>query len=152
MTFRIYTMTGKKPAKADRYGVYVIEAVNAEGVPGRTWQRCGSCTGATRNEAEMMVLLAAMQKLEGLRGTRPKSGTEIYTESEHLHRSVTEWMADWQKNGWKNSRGEPITEPEKWEQLHALFTHMEASWHVGEEHSYRRWMQYMIDRKEKSHV
>lgn len=153
MTFRIYTMTGKKPAKSDRYGVYVIEAVNDEGIPTRTWQRFGSCTGATRNEAEVIILLAVLKKLEQIRGAHPKLNVEIYTESEHLHRSVTVWLKDWKREGWKNSKGETVADKKKWEELNALFAHMEASWHVEEEHPYRRWMQYMIDRrKEKPNV
>lgn len=152
MTFRIYTMTGKKPAKSDRYGVYVIEAVNEEGAPIRTWQRFGSCTGATRNEAEVIILLAVLKKLEQIRGARPKLNVEIYTESEHLHRSVTVWMKDWKRDGWKNSKGEPIADRKRWEELELVFSQEEASWHVGEEHPYRRWMQYMIKRKEKPNV
>ena len=43
-------------------------------------------------------------------------------------------------NGWKNAKNETVGNSAMWQETLILLNGNEVSWHVGEEHSYKKWM------------
>ena len=41
---------------------------------------------------------------------------------------MTEWLAGWQRNGWKNSKKEPVLNRDLWEQLVGAAAPHQISW------------------------
>lgn len=79
-----------------------------------------------------MELMAAIQGLAAL--TRP-STVDLYTDSQYLRQGMMSWMAQWKKNGWRNSKREPVKNADLWQQLDALAQQHKITWHWVKGHS-----------------
>lgn len=76
----------------------------------------GGEINTTNNRMEMTALIAALSALkkEGL-------DIEVFSDSSYLMNCFREkWYVSWRKNGWKNSKKEPVENRELWEELLAL--------------------------------
>jgi len=59
--------------------------------------------------------------IEGLRAVKNKDvPTRVYLDSAYVLGGVTEWIANWQMNGWKNANKKPVANKELWLELVAL--------------------------------
>lgn len=62
-----------------------------------------------------MELLAAIEGLKAL--TRP-CRVELYSDSAYLVSAFNlGWIDNWQKNGWRNAAGNPVSNPDLWQAL-----------------------------------
>ena len=77
------------------------------------------------------------------------SELHIYLEDSYV-RNVFErgWLEEWKKNGWLNARNKPVVDAELWQSIVNLLDEHLYDFHVGEEHEYTEWMQWMMERKE----
>ncbi|MBO4725722.1 MAG: ribonuclease HI [Firmicutes bacterium] len=76
----------------------------------------GGEVNTTNNRMEMKALIAALSALkkEGL-------DIEVFSDSSYLMNCFREkWYVSWRRNGWKNSKKEPVENRELWEELLAL--------------------------------
>ncbi len=73
-----------------------------------------------------MELMAAIQALAVLK--RPCEVT-LTTDSEYVRRGITEWIHQWKKRGWKNSKKEPIKNQDLWERLDKEASRHHLHWH-----------------------
>lgn len=90
----------------------------------------GSEPHTTNNRME---LTAAIKALESL--TRPCE-IHLYTDSQYLRQGMTEWMVQWKKKGWRNSKKEPVKNSDLWQKLDALtLGHSEIHWHWVKAHN-----------------
>lgn len=73
-----------------------------------------------------MELMAAIKALESLTET---AEIVLYTDSQYLRQGMTSWLAQWKKNGWRNSKREPVKNDDLWKRLDALTTnHPNITW------------------------
>jgi len=79
-----------------------------------------------------MELTAAIQGLAAL--TRPCT-VDLYTDSQYLRQGMLEWLASWKKNGWRNSKKEPVKNVDLWQQLDSFTTQHLIHWHWVKGHS-----------------
>ncbi|MDR3441904.1 MAG: ribonuclease HI [Legionella sp.] len=79
-----------------------------------------------------MELMAAIKGLESL--TRP-CVVDLYTDSQYLRQGMMDWMAGWKKNGWRNSKKEPVKNVDLWQILDALAAQHQIKWHWVKGHS-----------------
>jgi len=79
-----------------------------------------------------MELLAAIKGLEAL--TNP-CVVDLYTDSQYLRLGMTEWLRSWKKNGWVNSKKEPVKNADLWKTLDALAPLHQIQWHWVKGHS-----------------
>lgn len=79
-----------------------------------------------------MELMAAIKGLESL--TRP-CVVDLYTDSQYLRQGMMDWMAGWKKNGWRNSKKEPVKNVDLWQMLDALAAQHQIKWHWVKGHS-----------------
>lgn len=79
-----------------------------------------------------MELMAAIMALEALKQT---SQVELYTDSQYLRQGMMSWLLQWKKNGWKNSKKEPVKNMDLWQKLDALAQRHDIRWHWVKGHS-----------------
>lgn len=82
----------------------------------------GAAAQTTNNRMELTAALEALRLL-----TRPCRVT-VTTDSQYLVKGMTEWLAGWQKNGWKNSKKEPVLNRELWEELSRVAAQHQVAW------------------------
>lgn len=74
---------------------------------------------ATNNMCELIAIIEACKWSEEL---FPFEDITIRTDSAYCHNCYTQkWFHNWQKNGWKNSKKEPIANKQLWQQLIPFF-------------------------------
>src|SRR5690554_7545763 len=72
--------------------------------------------GEAQTTNNRMELMAAIQ---GLRALKRECEVELYTDSQYVRKGITEWMAGWKRNGWKNSAKKPVKNADLWQELDA---------------------------------
>lgn len=78
---------------------------------GRTKEISGGDPATTNNRMELTAAIEALRQL-----TRPCRVT-VTTDSQYLVKGMTEWIAGWQRKGWRNSKKEPVLNRDLWEIL-----------------------------------
>ncbi|WP_298625261.1 ribonuclease HI [uncultured Legionella sp.] len=88
--------------------------------------------GEAHTTNNRMELMAAIKGLESL--TRPCE-VELYTDSKYVQQGMKEWLKGWKKNGWKNSKKEPVKNADLWVLLDKLASSHKVTWHWVKGHS-----------------
>ncbi len=52
----------------------------------------------------------------------------LYTDSQYLRRGVTEWVAQWKRNGWLTRNKTPVKNADLWERLDQAAQRHEVQW------------------------
>lgn len=86
----------------------------------------------TNNRMELMAAI------EGLRALNEPCAVKITTDSQYVRKGITEWMANWKRNGWRTAAKEPVKNADLWQQLDALNQKHQVSWAWVKGHSGHR--------------
>jgi len=78
---------------------------------GREKEISGWAPDTTNNRMELTAVIEALRQL-----TRPCLIT-VTTDSQYVVKGMTEWIAGWQRNAWRNSKKEPVLNRDLWEAL-----------------------------------
>ena len=95
---------------------------------------------AKQTTNQRMELKAAVV---GLANTPEGSEVVLHSDSAYLIRAWREgWLARWQKNGWRNSKREPVANQDLWQSLLQLASTRQVTWkkvagHAGDERNER---------------
>ncbi|MCR4962800.1 MAG: ribonuclease HI [Firmicutes bacterium] len=82
---------------------------------------------------QRMELTAA---IKGLQALNQPCSVAIYSDSAYLIRAFTEgWLANWQRNGWLNSKKQPVENKDLWLELLRLSEIHDVSWHKVKGHA-----------------
>jgi ribonuclease HI len=92
-----------------RYGHHVKELSGAE-------------LATTNNRMELMAALAA------LRALKKKCAVEIFTDSKYLRDGITQWLANWKRNGWRTIDRNPVKNQDLWQQLEQQCAQHQITW------------------------
>jgi ribonuclease HI len=84
----------------------------------------GSDRGPTTNNR--MELMAPIRALESLK--RPVS-VDMYTDSTYVRNGITQWMANWKRNGWQTTDKKPVKNADLWQRLDDAQKPHNVSWH-----------------------
>jgi len=79
-----------------------------------------------------MELTAAITALEAL--SRPCT-VSVTTDSQYLVKGITEWIFNWMKKGWINSKKDPVVNRDLWERLYTLSKIHRIEWKWVKGHS-----------------
>lgn len=91
---------------------------------------------ANKNQAQLMILNIALSHLKKM-----PFALSIYADFGYVESAFSQgWIDEWEKNGWKNAKNEPVGNATMWQETLILLNGNEVSWHTGEEHSYKKWM------------
>lgn len=79
-----------------------------------------------------MELLAAIMGLSAL--TKPCE-VRVYSDSQYVVKGMREWIAGWQKRGFRTAQNKPIANVDLWKKLLELEKKHHISWHWVKGHS-----------------
>ena len=64
---------------------------------GRERELCGGEANTTNNRMELTAVIEGLAAL-----TRP-CNVVVYTDSQYVHKGISEWIAGWKARGWKTA-------------------------------------------------
>lgn len=79
-----------------------------------------------------MELRAAAEALNALK--RPVHA-ELHTDSQYVRKGITEWIANWKRNGWKTAAKKPVKNADLWQLLDEARQRHNVEWHWVKGHS-----------------
>lgn len=83
----------------------------------------GFVSDTTNNRMELTAAIKGLSELN-----RPCS-VNLYSDSAYLVRAFNEkWIENWQKNGWRNSAKQPVSNSDLWKKLIDLTKQHEIRW------------------------
>ncbi len=78
----------------------------------------GGCEkNTTNNRMEMMAVVQALKYLEKIKHI---GDIIIHADSAYVLGGITSWVFNWEKNGWKTSKKEPVLNQDLWKELITL--------------------------------
>jgi ribonuclease HI len=92
----------------------------------------GNEAHTTNNRMELMAAIAALEALK-----KPCT-VELHTDSQYVHKGISEWIRGWKRNGWRTADKKPVKNTDLWQRLDAAAARHEVRWrwvrgHVGHE-------------------
>ena len=97
------------------WGVVIIEDSNQTELSGKK-------EDTTNN---IMEMLAAIKALEYF---KTKRNIILFTDSKYLKLGITEWINNWKKNNWLNSKKEPVKNKSFWLTIDKLNNFHDVEW------------------------
>jgi len=97
------------------WGVVVIQGK-------KRWEMSGAHPWTTISEMELVAALQALRSVEG--GSR----IELHSDSEYLTYGMRAFVSRWQRQGWRNRRGNELQHRKLWEELITLSSHHRIHW------------------------
>ena len=79
-----------------------------------------------------MELTAAIEALSALKDS---CRVDLTTDSTYVRDGVTQWMAKWERNGWRTAAGKPVKNKDLWQALGTQVQRHKVSWHWVKGHS-----------------
>ena len=73
---------------------------------------CGFCEQTTNNRMELFAVI------NGLKSLKESCKVNIYSDSAYVINAFEKgWIINWEKNGWKNARKDPVENQDLWKLL-----------------------------------
>lgn len=96
----------------------------------------GSDPSTTNNRMELLAVI------EGLSEVPEGAAVEVVTDSQYVVKGMTEWVAGWQRRGWRKADKKPVLNRELWQRLVELAEQRRVSYtwvegHAGHEENER---------------
>ncbi len=79
-----------------------------------------------------MEIMAAIRGLESL--TRP-SNVHVFTDSVYLRKGISQWLPNWQRNGWQTAGKKPVKNADLWLRLELATRDHRVQWYWVKGHS-----------------
>ncbi len=83
----------------------------------------------TNNRMELTAVI------EGLRALNRSCDVEIYTDSKYVMQGISEWIANWKRNGWKTAAKKPVKNYDLWQLLDKEVAVHSIDWNWVKGHS-----------------
>ena len=84
-------------------------------------------SGFEENTTNNVMELKAV--IESLKVLNENCNVNLYTDSKYIVDSITKWVYNWQKNGWRTSKKEPVKNKELLEDIINLSKIHNIEWH-----------------------
>lgn len=82
----------------------------------------GGAPQATNNRMELQAALSALKAL------KRSCQVTLHTDSDYLRRGITEWLAAWQRRGWRTSSRREVRNQDLWQALATEVQRHEIEW------------------------
>jgi len=113
----IYTDGGADPNPGPGgWGAVLVQGLH-------TREISGADPATTNNRMELTAAIMALRML------RPRCRVQIVTDSQYLRRGITEWVATWQRNGWRTAAKQPVKNQDLWRALQTAMRPHRVTWH-----------------------
>jgi ribonuclease HI len=93
----------------------------------------GGEANTTNNRMELTAAISALAALK-----RP-CWIDFYTDSEYLKNGISQWIAEWKRNGWKTAKGDPVLNQDLWMRLDELRSRHKIDWKWTRGHAGNRY-------------
>lgn len=101
----------------------------------------------TENKATLEAVDEALGRIK-----RPVE-LEVWMDCEYVAAMIENgWPEKWEKAGWINSKGKPVTDWEKWSSVLGRIRLHTYRIHMGEHHAYAKWMEDKLKKAEVAPV
>lgn len=113
------------------------------------YQNCQAEANTTNQRMELTAAAEALDYLFHNEICVPFDKVRVYTDSAYLHNCVTQrWYINWQNNGWKNAKKQPVANRDLWERLVKYFDLWEVEFvkvkgHATDSSEYTKWNNYV---------
>ena len=81
--------------------------------------------GEAHTTNNRMELLAA---INGLMALTVPCCVHLSTDSQYVRKGITEWLANWKRNGWRTAAKKPVKNAELWQALDAVAAKHAVDW------------------------
>lgn len=142
-TVNIYIATSiKRPVRQNGKYLFVLETFTAKGTK-VTLTYGENLEDTTENQLALYALEKALSRIN------EPCYLEIYTDCAHVAAALQNgWLKEWEYAGWKNKKGQPIKDHEKWACVQYLLVPHVFLAHLKEEHEYKEWMDKFVSQSE----
>ncbi|MEL7029539.1 MAG: ribonuclease HI [Pseudomonadota bacterium] len=82
----------------------------------------GGEADTTNNRMEMTAVIEALNALKS------PSRLTLYTDSKYVKDGITQWLANWKRNGWKTASKKPVKNKDLWQALDAAHARHQVEW------------------------
>lgn len=82
----------------------------------------GGAPQTTNNRMELQAVIEALAAL------KKPCRVRIHTDSQYVHKGMTEWLPGWKRRGWKSSGGGAVKNVDLWRQLEAAAAVHQVEW------------------------
>ncbi|MDG2459600.1 MAG: ribonuclease HI [Luminiphilus sp.] len=83
------------------------------------------CGGELHTTNNRMELTAAIEALKAL---KEPCRITLTTDSTYVKDGITQWLANWKKNGWRTAAKKPVKNQELWQLLDAQTSRHDVKW------------------------
>ena len=83
----------------------------------------GGEPNTTNNRMELMAVISALEAL------KKPSIVELHTDSQYVHRGISEYIHNWKRKGWLTAAKTPVKNDDLWRRLDAAAVPHEVKWH-----------------------
>lgn len=105
---------------------------------------CQAVKGATNQQMELVAAAEALEHIFHEHIAIPFDSVVVYTDSAYLHNCyVQKWYKNWERNGWVNSKKQPVANKELWERLIRWFESPEVDFKKTKGHAGVEWNEYV---------
>jgi ribonuclease HI len=142
MIFEIYSDgSTRNNGRADAVGAWAYVVLN-EGK--KIYEDCRVEVGTTNQRMELIAAAEALEYLFYNHLAIPFDRVVVYTDSAYLHNCYTQkWYRNWQMNGWRNAKKEPVANQDLWERLVCFFEAPEVEFVKVKGHANNEWNNYV---------
>lgn len=99
----------------------------------------------TNQRMELCAAIEALTKICAI-CVFPEDQVVVHTDSAYLHNCYQQkWYENWQKNGWKNSKKQPVANQDLWEMLIPYFEKFGIDFVKVKGHAGDQWNEYVDD-------
>jgi ribonuclease HI len=99
----------------------------------------------TNQRMELCAAIEALTKVCSICDF-PEDSVVVYTDSAYLHNCYQQkWYENWQKNGWKNAKKQPVANQDLWEMLIPYFETFGVDFIKVKGHAGNMWNEYVDD-------
>ena len=98
-------------------------------IDGEDHRHCGGESETTNNRMELRAAI------EGLRLLESASTVVLVTDSQYVRKGITEWIANWKRNGWRTAAKKPVKNADLWRELDDQSQRHSIEWQWVKGHS-----------------
>ena len=99
----------------------------------------GGVEHATNNQMELTAPIEALKYIKKLTARKVLAEVEIVSDSKYVILGITEWVFNWERNGWRNAAKKPVLNRELWEELYNLTKELKPKWTYVKGHNGDKW-------------
>ncbi|MHB1318757.1 MAG: ribonuclease HI [Anaerolineae bacterium] len=85
--------------------------------------RSGGWPVASNNVMDLWAIIYALQSLPG------PARVTVHTSSKYVIDGATRWLPSWERSGWRTQSGQPVKNPELWQELSQVMGDHDIEWH-----------------------